>query len=45
MNAELCPKSKDGDIHCEDWFDGGPCCWCGSPAMTDEEKSDQGMED
>jgi len=42
-NEEFCPKTED-HIHCEHWWDGECCCACGAPAMTDEQKLDQGME-
>lgn len=38
-----CPTSDDG-LHCNCWYDGEECCRCGAPAMTDEEKREQGME-
>jgi hypothetical protein len=41
----FCPNSKDGAGHCEEWNDGDACCRCGAPAMTDQEKEDQGMND
>ena len=31
-----CPKSKDGNGHCECWWDGGRCCWCGAEEMNEE---------
>jgi hypothetical protein len=42
-NWELCPKSKDGGVHCECYFDGDACGWCGAPGMTEAEKEAQGM--
>ena len=27
-NPEECPKAVDG-MHCEHWWDCGPCCRCG----------------
>jgi hypothetical protein len=37
-----CEKSPDG-IHCEHWYDGEACHYCGAPEMTDEQKRAQGM--
>ena len=39
-----CPEHEDG-IHCEHWWDGDGCCACAAPAMTEDEKHAQGMED
>lgn len=36
--------SRADKTHCEHWWDGGKCCSCGSPAMTDEEIHKQGMD-
>lgn len=30
--------------HCDCWYDGKPCCRCNAPAMSDDEKREQGME-
>lgn len=38
-----CPK-RDDRIHCHCWWEGERCCSCGAPAMTEQEKRDQGME-
>jgi hypothetical protein len=27
-----CPASDEG-IHCECWYDGAECCYCGDPEM------------
>lgn len=37
-----CAVREDGQ-HCDHWYDGGACCACGAPAMTFEEKVEQGM--
>jgi hypothetical protein len=39
-----CPVSLD-KIHCQHWYDGEICHFCGAPAMTEAEKRDQGMLD
>lgn len=39
-----CPRSDD-DQHCRHWYDGGRCCSCGAPGMTEEQMVDQGMID
>jgi hypothetical protein len=38
-----CPKMEDG-IHCQHWYDGGKCCACGAPAMSEAERFENGME-
>jgi len=36
-DAEFCPKSKDGNGHCNHWWDGDkPCCWCGDDTEEKE---------
>lgn len=36
--AGYCLEAPDDElIHCEHWWDGEQCCFCGDPAMTDEE--------
>ena len=45
---EACPVGsldEDGKWHCRCWYDGDGCCRCKAPAMTNEEKSAQGMEE
>jgi hypothetical protein len=42
-DTEVCPETKDGNGHCEHWWDGEMCCWCGALAMTKEQKREQGM--
>jgi len=37
--------SEDGKWHCRCWYDGDGCCRCKAPAMTEEQKREQGMED
>lgn len=41
----FCPKTKDEHVggHCNCWWDGGPCCWCGNPALPEAERVAQGM--
>ena len=29
LDPELCPKHSD-EVHCEHWWDCGPCCACGA---------------
>lgn len=33
---DFCPDSSD-DLHCNHWYDGEPCCYCG----TNEGKVDE----
>lgn len=35
---QTCPNRED-DMHCIHWWDGEPCCACGAPAMTEDEKA------
>lgn len=37
-----CQESPDGQ-HCEHWWDGEPCHFCGAPEMPMEQKVKQGM--
>jgi hypothetical protein len=30
-----CPKSKDGGAHCDCWYDGEQCCYCGDRAVKE----------
>jgi hypothetical protein len=39
-----CRLSRDGSQHCDHWYDADGCCWCGDPAMTDEELLERGIE-
>ena len=39
---EYCPKREDNQ-HCNCWYDGGKCCGCGAPEMSNEQKVAQGM--
>lgn len=39
-----CPSSDDA-MHCRHWYDGEACCRCGAPAMSEEQKREQGMLD
>lgn len=46
---EFCPigsitNDPYPNMHCECWWDGGVCCRCHAPAMTEEEKREAGME-
>ncbi len=44
IEQELCPEGTPTDgFHCVHWYDGEPCCRCGAPAMTEEERREQGM--
>lgn len=38
----FCSAREDG-AHCEHWWDGEECHSCGAPAMTYEQKLEQGM--
>ncbi len=39
-----CPSPKSDGWHCEHWYDGDGCHWCGDRALTDEELIAQGSE-
>ncbi len=48
---EYCPAEKTASgkpnidhSHCQCWWDGDGCCRCKAPAMTEEQKREQGME-
>jgi len=44
--VEFCPKAPENmsNTHCDHWWDGNDCHWCGAKGMTNEEKQEQGME-
>jgi hypothetical protein len=46
---EHCPVGHKSDpapnMHCTCWYDGDGCCRCNDPAMTEEQKRAQGMEE
>jgi hypothetical protein len=39
-----CPSPKSDGWHCEHWYDGDGCHWCGDRALTDAELVAQGSE-
>jgi hypothetical protein len=44
LEDDRCPRQSDGQ-HCRHWDDGGPCCACDAPEMTEAQKREQGMLD
>jgi hypothetical protein len=41
-DSQFCPKSKDGNGHCNCWWEGAGCCWCNAPRITYTEARELG---
>jgi hypothetical protein len=40
-----CPSPKSDGWHCEHWYDGEECHWCGDKALTDAELEEMNGRD